>query len=191
MKKALIGNGGHAKEVMSQMGMNLTCFVDDEYLSEGSSPLSSFDPKKYSLMIAVSDPKDRWEISQRLPKETVFFTFVHPSALIFGDVEIGRGSFIGANSILTTSIKIGNHSILNRGNQIGHECSIGNYFSAMPGSIVSGNVTIGDLVYLGSNSSIREGLNISGLVKIGLNSGVVKDIKSPGIYGGVPARRIR
>ena len=36
MKKALVGYGGHAREVMAQMGTKLTCFVDDDYVVEGT-----------------------------------------------------------------------------------------------------------------------------------------------------------
>ena len=32
MIKALIGNGGHAREVMAQMGIKLFRFVDDQYM---------------------------------------------------------------------------------------------------------------------------------------------------------------
>jgi hypothetical protein len=150
MKKALVGYGGHAKEVMAQMGIKLTCFVDDKYVVYGTRPLSEFDPKEYALMIAVADSKDRFDIVQKLPKETKYFTWVHPTVLIMdNNVNIGEGSFIGAYSILTTNINIGKHSILNRNNHIGHDCVIGDYFSAMPGSIVSGNVSIGNRVYFG------------------------------------------
>jgi sugar O-acyltransferase (sialic acid O-acetyltransferase NeuD family) len=192
MKRALVGYGGHAREVMSQMGVKLTCFVDDEYVVEGTLPLSKFNPKEYELMVAVADSKDRFDIVQRLPKETKYFTWVHPTALIMSDdVEIGEGSFIGAYSILTTNIKIGKHTILNRGNHIGHDCKIGSYFSAMPGAIVSGNVTIYDLVYMGSNSSIREKLSVHSLTTIGMNSSVVKDIEYPGTYVGCPSKMIK
>jgi len=193
MKKVLIGNGGHAKEVMAQMGVKLDRFVDDQYVkhSEDALPLSLFDPKKHIAMIAVADPRDRFDIVQRLPKETQFFTFIHPTALLMGDVEIGEGSFIGAYSILTTNIKIGKHTILNRGNHIGHDCEIGDYFSAMPGAIVSGNVRIYDLVYMGNNSSIKEKLSIHSLSTIGMNSAVVKPIEEPGIYVGVPVKKIK
>ena len=192
MKKALIGYGGHAREVMAQMGVKLTCFVDDEYVVEGTLPLSKFNPKKYALMVAVADSNDRFDIVQRLPKETKYFTWIHPTALIMSDdVEIGKGSFIGANSILTTNIKLGKHTILNRGVQIGHDCRIGNFFSAMPGVIVSGNVRINDFVYMGNNSSIREKLSVGGSVIIGMNSAVVKNIKEHGVYGGVPAKKIK
>ena len=191
MKKVLIGNGGHAREVMAQMGIKLECFVDEEYVDDETSSLSKFDPNIHIAMIVVADSKNRYDIAQRLPKETKFFSFIHPTALIMNNVEIGDGSFIGAYSILTTNIKIGKHTILNRGNHIGHDCIIGDYFSAMPGAIVSGNVTISDIVYMGNNSSIREKLSIHSSSIIGMNSAVVKNISEPGVYVGVPAKKIK
>ena len=191
MKKVLIGNGGHAKEVMAQMGVKLLRFVDDQYVDNDTLPLSQFDPTKYVAMVAIADSKDRYNVVQRLPKETQFFTFIHPTALLMKDIEIGEGSFIGAYSILTTNVKIGKHAILNRGNHIGHDCRIGNYFSAMPGSIVSGNVIIYDLVYVGTNASIKEKITIHSLTTIGMNSGVVKHIEEPGVYVGTPAVKIK
>jgi UDP-3-O-[3-hydroxymyristoyl] glucosamine N-acyltransferase len=105
-------------------------------------------------------------------------------------IEIGEGSFIGANCILTTNIKIGKHAILNRGNQIGHDCLIGNYFSAMPGAIVSGNVLIGDRVYLGTNSSIIEKKELTNDVTIGAGGVVIRNIEDKGVYVGVPVKKV-
>jgi sugar O-acyltransferase (sialic acid O-acetyltransferase NeuD family) len=174
------------------MGVNLTCFVDDKYVVDGTRPLSEFDPKEYELMVAVANSRDRFDIIQRLPDDTKYFTWIHPTALVMDDsIEIGKGSFIGAYSILTTNIKIGKHAILNRGNHIGHDCEIGDYFSAMPGAIVSGNVKIYDLVYMGNNSSIREKLSVHSLTTIGMNGAVVKSINEPGVYGGVPVKKIK
>jgi sugar O-acyltransferase (sialic acid O-acetyltransferase NeuD family) len=191
MKRALIGYGGHAREVMAQMGEKLTCFVDDQYIVNDTLPLSEFNPNEYVVMIAVADSKSRFDIVQRLPKETKYFTWIHPTALIMGDdISIGEGSFIGAYSILTTNIKIGNHAILNRSNHIGHDCEIGDYFSAMSGSIVSGNVKIGNQVYMGNNSTIREKLSIESSTTIGMNGAVVKDIKESGVYVGIPTKKI-
>ncbi len=157
MKLALFGYGGHAREVAAQMNLDVTFFVDDKYANEVSKPISTFDPEVYRMMVAVADSKDREKIVKKLPENTSYFTFVHPTALLMSkDIEIGIGSFIGAYSILTTNITIGNHGILNRGNQIGHDSKIGDFFSAMPGAIVSGNVRINDCVYMGNNSSIKE-----------------------------------
>jgi sugar O-acyltransferase (sialic acid O-acetyltransferase NeuD family) len=191
MKKAIIGFGGHAREVISQIGEKLPCFVDDEYVTEHTLPLSTFDPLEYKVMVAIGNSKIRFDMVQKLPKETTYFTFIHPTSLILdNNIEIGEGSFIGAYSILTTNIKIGKHALLNRGNQIGHDVIIGDYFSAMPGVIISGNVIICDCVYMGTNSSVKEKTSINSLVTIGMNGCVIKNIEQPGVYVGVPAKKI-
>jgi hypothetical protein len=79
VRKALIGNGGHAKEVQAQMGIELIRFVSDEYWKEGDDrllPLSKFDPNKYVIMIAVANSKDREDIVKKLPS-------TQPSTKIF------------------------------------------------------------------------------------------------------------
>jgi sugar O-acyltransferase (sialic acid O-acetyltransferase NeuD family) len=191
MKLALYGYGGHAREIAAQIE-EVTFFVDDQYSNDIAKPISTFDPKEYYMMVAVGDSRDRFDMVQKLPKETIYFTFVHPTALILDDnIEIGEGSFIGAYSILTTNIKIGKHALLNRGNQIGHDTIIGDYFSAMPGAIVSGNCKIYDCVYIGTNTSIKEKTSIHSLSTIGSNAAVVKNIEQPGTYVGVPAKQIK
>lgn len=192
MKLALFGYGGHAREVAAQMNLDVTFFVDDKYANEVSKPISTFDPEVYQMMVAVADSKDREKIVKKLPENTSYFTFVHPTALLMSkDIEIGIGSFIGAYSILTTNITIGNHAILNRGNQIGHDSKIGDFFSAMPGAIVSGNVRISDCVYMGNNSSIKEKILVNSNVIIGSNAAVVKNIIASGVYVGVPAKFLK
>ena len=192
MKLALFGYGGHAQEVACQIDQKVTFFVDDQYANDVAKPISKFNPQKYAMMVAVADSKDRFDIVKRLPKETQYFTFIHPSVQIMDDnIEMGEGSFIGANSILTTNIKLGKHALLNRGNHIGHDCIIGDYFSMMPNAVVGGNVTIGDNAYLGSCSNIKEKINITSNVLIGMNAAVVKDITESGTYVGVPTKKIK
>jgi sugar O-acyltransferase (sialic acid O-acetyltransferase NeuD family) len=195
MKKALIGYGGHAREVMCQMNQKLDCFVDDKFYMKNSDeiyPLSQFDPDKMTALIVVGDPVDRKNIANRLPKETEYFTFIHKSAQILDlKVEIGAGSIITANCIITTNVKIGKHCHLNLMSTVGHDCIIGDFFTTAPGAKISGNCTIGECVYVGTNASIKEKLSIHSLVKIGLNSGVVKHIEEPGIYVGNPAKKIK
>ena len=192
MKLALFGYGGHAREVACQIDQKVTFFVDDQYANDVAKPISKFNPQEYAMMVAVADSKDRFDIVKRLPKETQYFTFIHPSVQIMDDnIEMGEGSFIGANSILTTNIKLGKHALLNRGNHIGHDCIIGDYFSMMPNAVVGGNVTIGDNAYLGSCSNIKEKINITSNVLIGMNAAVVKDITESGTYVGVPTKKIK
>ena len=192
MKLALFGYGGHAREAACQIDQEVTFFVDDQYANDIARPISEFDPEEYMMIVAVADSKDRAEVVSKLPKETKYFTFIHPSVHIMDDnIEIGHGSFIGANSILTTNIKLGNHTLLNRGNHIGHDSVAGNFFSMMPCSVIGGNVTLGDNVYLGSCSNVREKTNIASDILIGMNAAVVLHLTTPGTYVGVPAKKIK
>lgn len=191
MKRALIGNGGHADEVESQIGEKMVRFVSDEYFNgeKNTLPLSSFDSDKYEVMIAVGDTLKRYSIYQSLPKKTKFFSFIHKTSLLLNNnIIIGEGSFVGAYSILTTNVKLGEHSILNRSVQVGHDCVIGDFFSAMPGVVLSGNLKIGNCCYLGNNSSVKEKIEICNNVVIGMNACVVSNITKSGIYLGVPAK---
>jgi sugar O-acyltransferase (sialic acid O-acetyltransferase NeuD family) len=189
VKLALFGYGGHAREVAAQIGKTVVFFVDDHLVDENTKPISSFDPDQYEIMVAVADCKLREITVNKLPKETKFFTFIHPTALIMDkNIKIGDGSFLGAYSILTTNVTLGAHTILNRGNQVGHDTILGDFCSLMPNSILSGNVVIGDRVYFGTNSSVREKINICNDVLIGMNGTVVKHITKSGKYVGVPAK---
>ena len=189
MKKALIGFGGHAREVLVQMNENIACFVDDGYEIPDTEtlPLSQFDPEQYEVMVAISNPRDRYNVIRRLPLQTKYFTFIHPTALILSPtIQIGEGSFIGAYSILTTDIEIGKHSILNRSCHIGHDTVAKDFLTMMPSAVLSGNCKLGYRVYLGTNSSVREKINICDDVTVGLNAGVVSHIVESGTYVGVP-----
>jgi len=194
MKKALIGSGGFAMEVKYHMNCDLTFFVDDAYWIDNDSnilPLSRFDPNEYEVLVAIANSVDRYNVVNRLPEETKYFSFIHPSCIILdNNIEIGEGSIVCAGSILTTNIKIGKHTHLNLQTTIGHDCIIGDFFTTAPGAKVSGNCDIGNCVYLGTNSSIREKISICDNVTIGLNSGVLKNIEEKGTYVGCPVKKI-
>lgn len=199
MKKGIIGNGGFGREIYYSMTKkeqnNTVFFVDDEYYENSmfnTLPLSKLNEDEYELIIAIGNSKVREEIVKKLPKETKYFTFIHPSVQIYSyDVEIGEGSIICAGSILTTNIRIGKHNQIDRCSNIGHDSTIGNYFRMSPNSVISGNCNIGSHVYFGTNSSVREKITICDNVTIGLNSGVVKDINEEGVYGGLPVKKIK
>lgn len=199
MKKGIIGAGGFAREVYWSLSpierSDTKFFVDDKYWDGNDDfilPLSKFNPKDYEVVVAVGNPKDRYDIVQRLPKETKYFTHIHPSAQILGDdVEIGEGSIICAGTIITTNVKIGKHTHLNLQTTIGHDCVIGDYFTTAPGAKVSGNCTITNLVYLGTNSSIKENISVCHSTTIGSNATVVKNIEVSGTYVGVPSKKIK
>jgi sugar O-acyltransferase (sialic acid O-acetyltransferase NeuD family) len=214
-KRALIGAGRFAEEVKWHIesglgteksfseaarlymgGKDMICFVDDKYWLRDYPhiyKLSTFNPLEYDVLIAVGDPKVRENLKNKLPEETTFFSYIHPSAQILDKdgVKIGEGSYIGANCVLTTNINIGDHCQLNIGTVIGHDCRIGDFFTTAPGAKISGDCQMGDCVYLGTNSSVKEKIVIFSDVTIGMGAAVVKDIYCSGTYVGVPAEILK
>lgn len=199
MKKAIIGFGGFGREVYWSLSSSeregVVFFVDDIYWDNSHQqvkPLSRFDSEKYEVVVAIADSMHRERIVNSLPKDTKYFTHIHPSVQIHGDdVTIGEGSIICAGSILTTNIKIGKHAHVNLLTTIGHDCEIGDYFTSAPGVQISGNEKIGNRVYFGTRSCIKQKLKVCDDVIVGMNAGVLKDIKEPGTYVGTPAKKIK
>jgi UDP-3-O-[3-hydroxymyristoyl] glucosamine N-acyltransferase len=63
--------------------------------------------------------------------------------------------------------------------------------SLFPGAKISGNVTIGNSVLIGAGATIKEKVQICDDVVIGAGAVVVKSIVEPGVYAGVPAKKIK
>lgn len=206
-KYCIIGVGGFGRETLCCLADSLSidisslnsyvCFmVDDKYYTQDKImgveviPSSKFDPELYNVVVAVGDPVLRKMVINKLPSNTTFATIIHPSAIISEWVEIGEGSIIAAGSILTCNILIGKHSHINLNTTIGHDCNLGDFFTSAPGVNISGNCICGNCVYFGANSSVREKISICANVTIGMGGVVVKDIIEPGVYVGLPVKKI-
>jgi len=193
MRRALIGAGGLASEISWMIGSELPCFVSDELIVDKATsnfrPLSEFDPKRYEVCIAIASPQVRLRIRRYLPESTRFFSYVHPSAILYIRPEsIGIGSFIGCHVVVMNDVTIGSHVILNRFNQVGHNSKLGDFFTGLPSANIAGNVLVGQSVLMGSGSSILENLKVCNDVTIGAMACVTKNILRSGIYTGIPAK---
>lgn len=198
MKKAIIGNGGFAKEVFSYLSpyeKTFTYFfVEEGYVDKLNNVrcIDEIDYDEYEVIVAIADPATRKRIVESLPKGTKFFSVIHQSCVITSyDVSIGDGCVIAPGTVITTNVKIGNHSQINYLNSIGHDVSIGDYFTSAPCVSISGNCVIGDLVYIGSNASIKQKTSVCDNATIGMNCCVVKNIEEPGVYVGIPSKKIK
>ena len=111
---------------------------------------------------------------------------IHPSAILYDNVEIGantcvdRGSM--GNTIIRQGAKIGNLI------HIAHNVIIGENTMIVCRSGISGSVKIGKECFIGVGATIRDGVTIGDGAFIGMGSVVTKNVK-PGtqVYGN-PAR---
>lgn len=196
MSIAIIGNGGMGREVKSylnKIGIHSVFFVSDEFYTPNSDlmKLSELDVDKYDVLVCIADPYVRQHIVNSLPKQTRYFTFIHPSAQIYTEHMVGEGSVICPNVVISSNVKIRKHVIVNYNCTIGHDTEIGNFSTINPNTSVAGNCKIEDSVFLGSSSAIKEKVNIVSKTTVGMGSVVVKNILKNGIYVGVPSRELQ
>ncbi len=134
---------------------------------------------------------DRWDRASRLgfgPEASIY-----NSATVFGEVSVGRATWIGPNTMLDGSgggIEIGTHCSIASGVHIYTHDTVLWSLSGGKCKQRQAPVIIGDCVYIGSQSVIAAGVSISSRCVVAANSFVNRDVPEAMIVGGSPARRI-
>lgn len=146
--------------------------------------------------IAVGSPHIKTKIHGMLQpyQQFQFPVIVHPKASFDirpGKVKIGEGSILCPGAVLTTEIEIGRFVLVYLNTTIGHETQIGDFSTLSPGANISGNVKMGKRVFVGTGAMVLERLSICDDVVIGAGAVVNRSITEPGVYVGVPAKKIK
>lgn len=122
----------------------------------------------------------------------IFPNIIHPNAT--GDwerIKMGEGNIISSNNSFTTDIKIGSCNLFNLNCTLGHDSEIGSFNVINPIVNISGNVKIESSILIGTGSQILQNISIGSNSIIGAGAVVTKNIDEPGVYVGIPAKRIK
>ena len=133
----------------------------------------------------------RHEIFVNHEREIPFPIIRHNSVIIDPSAEIGGGSVLLANVILDIKARLEGNCFLSLAVTVSHNSIIGASSYLSPRVTVCGNCNVGRRVFLGAGCVIRDGVSICDDAVIGAGAVVVKDITEPGIYAGIPAKKIR
>ena len=144
-----------------------------------------------NFIIGIGDNAARAQIAERM-QGVDWYTAVHPSAIVskFG-VSIGEGSAVMANAVVNPLAKIGAHCIVNTTAVVEHDNVIADCAHISVGAKLAGWVKVGKRCFIGVGSCVRDKISIGDDCIIGAGSAVVKHITEPGVYGGVPARKLK
>lgn len=208
-KVAIIGAGGHAREVLdifeasNESGENhevLGYIVDSEYGIQGEmindKPiLGDFDwfgRNKVHAICAVGAPDVRFYLVSKAERFGVeFCNIIHPSVKLTRWVDIGEGVVIAAGSILTNKIRIGNHVHINIGCTISHDAILEDFVTLSPGVHVSGKVKISRGSCIGTGTNVVDRIKIGEWSTVGAGSTIVEDVPPNTVVVGVPGRVIK
>lgn len=202
-KLIIIGASGHGK-VVADIAIKLNkwqsiAFLDDDEFIKTSMELEvigkTTDAFTYKdeadFFVAIGNNAIRKKVQEKLIDERLnVVSLIHPSAVIGTNAEIGIGSAVMAGVVINSSTKIGKGCIINTGSSIDHDNVIAEYVHISPGVRTAGSVVIGKETWVGIGSVVSNNVNICSGCKVGAGAVVVKNITEPGIYVGVPARRV-
>ena len=198
-KVILVGAGGHAKviaDIVLKSRNQLLGFLDDD---PGKSFVMGYpilgrieEWKKFSegakFLLAVGNNHLRESLAAKLKVD--WYTAIHPSAQIGMDVVIGEGSAVMANAVINSGARIGEHCIVNTAAVVEHDNQIADYVHVSVGARLGGTVQIGKASWIGIGAVVKNNVSICSDCIVGAGAVVVKDLFEPGVYIGVPARRV-
>jgi sugar O-acyltransferase (sialic acid O-acetyltransferase NeuD family) len=120
-----------------------------------------------------------------------FATVVHPSAIVDPTCEIGEGSAVLSGCILDVHVKIGKNVLLNTGVMVAHDSSIGDHSFLAPRCNIAGFVQVGTKNFIGIGANVIDNISTVALAFVGGGALVNRNIEEPGLFVGVPAKKIK
>lgn len=199
----IVGCSGHGKVIadiaLKQNQYEELLFLDDNPKSDSYMGIPVIGNSTYKdittrdeVIIAIGNSDIRRRLQEQyVQKRLTVATLIHPEAVIGTDVKIGEGTVVMAGTVISPSSAIGNGVIINTGATVDHDNIIGDYAHISVGAHTAGTVTVGKSTWIGAGAVVSNNLSICDNVMIGAGTVVIRDIKEPGIYVGVPARKIR
>lgn len=140
--------------------------------------------------IAIGDGQARQAEAARLGPDRLT-SVIHPMASVSPHASIGAGCFIAAQAVIGPNAELGQGVIVNHGAVVDHDASVGDFAHIAPRAALGGGVRVGAGVLIGAGSAVLPGLSICTGVVVGAGAVVHQTLTEPGVYVGVPARRVK
>lgn len=199
----ILGAGGHGQSVLDVVlatgAWECIAFLDDDptkdtvYGCPVLGPLEEYEKHCDTYphaMVALGNNTARISWLHKLKVSGFQLpTVIHPNAWVGSHVTIGEGCVLMPGVCVNIGSVLGNGCILNTGGTIDHH----NYLEAgvhiSPGAHTGGRVRIGQCTWICMGASIGNNVKIAENCIIAAGAAVVQDIKEPGTYAGVPAKK--
>jgi UDP-N-acetylbacillosamine N-acetyltransferase len=198
----ILGFGGHARSVADvalAAGYKDLLFIDPN-ARDGESflgypvrhTLPGALPEGWLCIAAVGDNRRRRsQIDSIREAGWPLATLIAPSATIGAGASVQAGSVIAHHAHIGPMAKIGTGTIVNTAAIVEHDCAIGDYVHVSVNAAVAGRSQLGDLVFLGAGAVVIDAISVGSEITVGAGGVVAESIAEPGVYVGVPARRIK
>lgn len=196
----LFGASGHGIVVHEIFKLNeipINYFIDDNENKKYFNDLNVLNTNNLqldnlldNLFISIGNNKIRKNIAYKYSNFN-FLNAIHPSSILFNDIEIGTGVSIMAKSLISAKVFIGNHVIINSMTCVEHESYINDFVHISPGVVLCGNVSIGEGTHIGASATVIPNIKIGKWCVIGAGAVITKHIPDYSLVVGVPGKIIK
>ena len=143
-----------------------------------------------AVHVGIGDAASREREAATLAPD-MLATVAHPQASVSALAQVAAGCFIAAQSVVAPGARLGTAVIVNHGAVVDHDVTVGDFSHIAPGAVLGGGVQIGRRVLVGSGAVILPGVRVGDDVVIGAAAVVRAHLSEPGVYAGIPARKLK
>ena len=156
----------HIKGVLDSSSVCELCqkHSDVEYLGD----IDAYKAEDNDVfLITVGNATGRRSIAAQLKEMCLpFHSYIHSSAHVSSNAELGQGVFIGPHCIVSAHAKISDNVALNVYCGVGHGAIIGPHSVMSPYSVINGDCALGEAVFLGSRVTLNPKIKIGAFTVI-------------------------
>lgn len=116
---------------------------------------------------------------------------VHPTALVFDGVAVGRGVQILAGAYVGPDVRLGDGALVNTHAVVEHDCRIDAGAVIAPGAVLTGRVQVGEGADIGAGAVVLPDCSIGRGAVVGAGAVVTRNVEPNTTVVGVPARALR
>jgi sugar O-acyltransferase (sialic acid O-acetyltransferase NeuD family) len=205
MRLVLLGGGGHCEscvEVIAGAGLQVVGVLDSK---AGSAPagtawlgdddwLATAQAAGLDFLVTVGQtnvsPLRRRLFEMLRAGGHRLATVRSPHAVVSSRADLGAGTVVMHGATVNTGVRVGENCIVNTGAILDHGCAVEAHCHVSTGAILNGDVRVGSGTMVGSGAVVLQGISIAPDVMIGAGAVVTHNIDSPGLWVGVPAKRL-
>lgn len=195
MKLTIIGAGGHASVVFSEisdLAKDSVEIRDDSVnnkvfckKSRVLHPAILSDMRGRKVHVAIGDNKKRKLLaSEAVAAGAELLTVVSLHAVVSDTAKLDSGCFIAAGAIVSVNASINSCCIVNHSSILDHDVSLGSAVHVAPGCVLGGGVTVGDEVLIGAGTVVLPNVNIGKGAVVGAGSVVTRNVPEWGKWIG-------
>jgi sugar O-acyltransferase (sialic acid O-acetyltransferase NeuD family) len=119
-----------------------------------------------------------------LPNVVSSYAVLHPSA------TLGSANVFCPHAYVGPLVNVGDNNLLNTRSTLEHEVRIGSSNHIAPHAVLLGRVKLGDRNFIGAHGTVRDNVTLQSDITVGAGGAVIASLSTPGVYVGVPTRRL-